>query len=398
MFFHIDEAGNTGNNLFDLNQPRLSYGVLSSVRNVDALCVGTYRQIQKETGDSQIHANELGLKGIAKIAPLLIDVQRKMQFDFDYYFIEKMDYALVLFFDAVFDAGLNEAVKWDVYWTPMRYMIIHKLAALFDEPLLRESWRLCTERRIERQENSIIQLLSEIRRRAEQSRLDARSIEIIVDALDFGISRPLALDFGFPDQKMVSPNAVGFQFVVSSIARRVRKKGRKKALSILVDRQHQFNNAQIGTHYNLARIAERIKKAPQRERGFYINHPLFVTFDEADITHQGLPEQELTISKSADSIGLQVVDVYLWLANKLISGMELPDELFYLWSLFARRSSIDGISMDGMAQRFMAFERLLPRLEDISDEQKQAAKELIEQHRERVRSLNLGHNESGDDA
>lgn len=42
-----------------------------------------------------------------------------MEFDFDYYFIEKPDYALVLFFDAVFDAGLNEAVKWDVYWTPM---------------------------------------------------------------------------------------------------------------------------------------------------------------------------------------------------------------------------------------------------------------------------------------
>ena len=26
MFFHIDEAGNTGMNLFDRNQPRLSYG------------------------------------------------------------------------------------------------------------------------------------------------------------------------------------------------------------------------------------------------------------------------------------------------------------------------------------------------------------------------------------
>ncbi|WP_298218586.1 hypothetical protein [Halothiobacillus sp.] len=93
------------------------------------------------------------------------------------------------------------------------------------------------------------------------------------------------------------------------------------------------------------------------------------------------------ISKSADSIGLQVVDVYLWLANKMISGVELPGELGYLWSLFARRSSIDGISLDGMARRFKAFERLLPSLEDISDEQKQTAKELIEKHREKVRSL-----------
>lgn len=126
----------------------------------------------------------------------MIETQNKMQFDFDYYFIEKHDYALVLFFDTVFDAGLNEAVKWDVYWTPMRYLVIHKLAILFDESLLRDSWRLCTEKKIERYENEIIQLLSEVRRRAEVSDLDARSIEIIVDALDFGIAKPMELDFG----------------------------------------------------------------------------------------------------------------------------------------------------------------------------------------------------------
>jgi len=137
MFFHIDESGNTGNNLFDSEQPRLSYGVLSSLRNVDALCTSIHKQIQHEIGDDQIHANQLGIGGLVKIAPHLIEIQKKMKFDFDYYFIEKLDYALVLFFDAVFDAGLNEAVKWDIYWTPMRYLIIHKLAALFDEELLR---------------------------------------------------------------------------------------------------------------------------------------------------------------------------------------------------------------------------------------------------------------------
>ena len=51
-----------------------------------------------------------------------------------------------------------------------------------------------------------------------------------------------------------------------------------------------------------------------------------------------------------------------------------------------------------MAQRFMEFERLLPSFEDISDERKQAAKELIEKHRNKVRSLNLGGNDSGNDA
>lgn len=191
------------------------------------------------------------------------------------------------------------------------------------------------------------------------------------------------------DKNDLSKNAVGFQFVVSCIARRIRKKNRKKASSIIVDRQHQFNNAQIGTHYHLARFAEGIKNAPHREKNYYLKHPLFATFEEAEITYKGLPDRKLTISKSADSIGLQIIDVYLWIANKIISGQELPEELGYLWSLFAHRSSIDGISMEGMGRRFTEFEKLLPKFEDLADEQKQFSKESVEKHRAKVRSLNL---------
>ncbi|KAF7772986.1 hypothetical protein PMAN_b0639 [Pseudoalteromonas marina] len=88
MFFHIDESGNTGNNLFDENQPRLSYGLISSVTNVDALCVVEHNAIRDIIDDDLIHANILGIGGLVKIAPLLIKIQKKMKFDFDYYFIE----------------------------------------------------------------------------------------------------------------------------------------------------------------------------------------------------------------------------------------------------------------------------------------------------------------------
>ena len=397
MFFHIDESGNTGNNLFDFAQPRLSYGVLSSLRNVDALCTRLHAKIQREIDDDQIHANKLGIAGLVEIAPHLVEIQKKMKFDFDYYFIEKLDYALVIFFDAVFDAGLNEAVKWDVYWTPMRYLVIHKLSLLFDEGLLRESWRLCTAKGIDRYASDIVQLLSKVKNRVIVSGLDPRSIEIILDALDYGIANPLKLDFGHPDQKMLSPNAVGFQFVVSCIARRVRRKKRRKAYSILVDRQHQFNNAQIGTHYNLSKIAEGMKNTPDEEKNKYLKHPLFATLDESEILHEGLPDQELTIAKSSDSIGLQMVDVYLWITNKIVSGQGIPDELKYLWSLFAHRSSIDGISLDGMANRFGEFEKTLPKFEDLTEEQMQIARNMVEQHQMKVQSLNMSDRPRDDD-
>lgn len=317
-----------------------------------------HNDIRKIINDDVIHANILGVGGLVKIAPLLIKIQKKMKFDFDYYFIEKLDYALVMFFDTVFDAGLNDAVKWDTYWTPLRYVLIHKLSILFDEELLRESWRLSTVKRIENHSNDIVSLLSEVKRRAKASPLDARSKELIVDALEFGIRKPLSLDFGHTDQKIISPNAVGFQFVVAAIARRTRKKRRKSVSSIIVDRQNQFNNAQIGTHYNLSRIAEGIKKSSAKDKAMYFGNPLYIDFSPEEVSHQGLTDREITISKSADSIGLQIVDVYLWIANKLISGVSMPAELMELWLLFQHRSLIDGISMRGMAERFKNFEKI----------------------------------------
>jgi hypothetical protein len=54
---------------------------------------------------------------------------------------------------------------------------------------------------------------------------------------------PLALDFGVRDHKMISPNAVCFQFVVSAMAKRLNKKKRKDASAITVERQSEFNEA-----------------------------------------------------------------------------------------------------------------------------------------------------------
>lgn len=389
MYFHIDESGNTGNNLFDPQQPRLSYGILSSLTNADVLCASIHRQILRRIGSDRIHASVLGVGGLTDIAPYLAQMQVKMRFDFDYYFIDKPAYALVAFFEAVFDAGLNAAVKWEVYWTPMRYLLIHKLTVLFDEELLRRSWQLCTVRKVQRSEAEIIDFLSEVRRRVISSSLDRRTVEIIVDALDFGIARPLDLDFGSPDHLLVSPNAVGFQFVVAAIARHMRKKRLKNASSIIVDRQTQFNGVQIQTHQVLGRLAKGIREAPPDQRRHYLSHPLFATMDKDDVVNKDLPERAVTVSDGTASIGLQVVDVYLWLANRILDKKELSPELFRLWGLYAKRSLIDGISFAGMEKRFLQFEELLPKFEDLTSEQLAKAQASVDRHRAKVKGMGL---------
>lgn len=389
MFFHIDEAGNTGNNLFDDAQPVLSYGVLSSMLNTDVLSIAEHRKIQKIINSDQIHANYLGFRGLIEIAPLLIRIHKKMKFNFDYYFVNKKDYALVKFFDAVFDAGLNKAVKWDLYWTPLRYLIIERLSLILDKNLLSRSWHLCTTKRIQEFNADIAKLLTEVRDKVTFSGLDERSKEVIIDALNFGIKYPQELDFGCQDEKIISPNAVGFQFVVSCISRQRIKKHRKSVCSVIVDRQQQFNSSQLETHSNSTRIAEGILQSSEKDKQYIINHPLHATLSEDQIISKGLKDVDLTFRVSRDSIGLQIVDVYLWLANKVISGQKIPEELEPLWLLISKRSLINGISVEGMLNRFKNFEKSLPKNEDITDEQKLAAQKYREEHRVRVRNLNL---------
>lgn len=219
MFFHIDESGNTGNNLFDSAQPILSYGLLSSRANVDELGVQQHRDMLGLLQVDALHAAELGVARLESIAPLLIELQKKMRFDFDYYYLDKRVYALVQFFEAVYDAGLNDAVAWVHYWTPMRFFLIGLLLNFMDEELLRRSWSLSSEKRISRRFDEVISLLRDVRARIVVCELDARTKEILIDPLDFGIANPSKLDFGTSNPKLISPNAVAFQFVVTAMGR-----------------------------------------------------------------------------------------------------------------------------------------------------------------------------------
>jgi len=387
MYFHIDESGNTGNNLFDTNQKRLSYGLLSSRRNVDALGQQMHRKMLGIVGADVLHANDLGVEKLTLIAPLLVDLQEKMKFDFDYYFIDKPTYGLVLLFDAVFDAGLNPAVKWDSYWTPLRFVLIHKLGSILDEPLLREAWRLCIHKQIAREGQAIVDLLTELKGRVHVSNLDERSKEIMIDAFAFGIANPLELDFGTFDQKIISPNAVCFQFVVSAMGTRLRKKGVKEARSIIVDRQAEFNRAQIGTHYHQKLVADGLKNASPLDRKRYIGHPLYENIGADELLRRGLPRTDIEIKPSTDSIGLQIVDIYLWIANRFVTHANLSDELAYVGSTFLRRSFMDGISLEGMANRFKKFEKKLPTLSSLTEEQNEFVRRNVEEHREKVKGL-----------
>ncbi|MFK8843501.1 hypothetical protein, partial [Escherichia coli] len=77
MFFHIDETGNTGNDLFNKDQPRFGYGDLSSRMNVDAIGVDLHRKMLQAVKSTELHAKDLRASGIVKISDLLFKLQDK---------------------------------------------------------------------------------------------------------------------------------------------------------------------------------------------------------------------------------------------------------------------------------------------------------------------------------
>lgn len=390
MFFHIDESGNSGNNLFDPNQPVLSYGVLSSKTNVDVLANREHAAILRKIGADAIHANQLGVGGIMSILDDLARLHLQFDFRFDYYFVHKESYAIAMLFDAIFDAGLNKAVKWDWYWTLLRFPLVAAIAALADEPVLKEGWelRLLPQKKLEAAADRIVKLLSTLLERLDaNTHIDKRLRKILRDGLLFGIKNPLELDFGTEIQKSLSPNSVGFQFVLTCVANRL-KAARRKALKITVDRQSQFNPAQIQTHAHYAQISATLRKSPT-DRDWYVGHPVHEGARQ-DIQNliSHFPDEKITISTSQDSVGLQLVDVYLWVVNRSMTG-DLPAELNRFAAMLVDPMTVDGISITAMMARFNAFEKKLPQVHEISPELKARHDAAVEAHRQKVKDMNL---------
>ncbi|MBA6140749.1 MULTISPECIES: DUF3800 domain-containing protein [Pseudomonas] len=156
MYFYVDESGQTGLNLFDPQQPILYYGVLSSPHNVDEVANDEIQELRERFGVARLHSSELGMGRLTSIASELSALQAKLDLTIDIYRISKPDHALISFFDQLFDQGLNKAVPWSAYWTPLRFVVLAKLAYLFDEDLIKLARKARIEKKTEKA-NTILQ-------------------------------------------------------------------------------------------------------------------------------------------------------------------------------------------------------------------------------------------------
>ena len=360
MFFFIDESGNTGNNLFDASQPVLCYGTLSSKLNPDALAKSDHAGMLRKLGVTCLHANELGLSRLSEIAPALIRLQKRFDFSFDYWYMHKPTYALSILFEAIFDHERNRALKWDKDRAPLALPVFLSLSRLCDEELLKKAWTLRNARDIDRRITEVAALLRVLWERSRASDMDGGTKRLFDAALSFGIWSPHELDFGSSYKNLHAPNVRGFQFVLAAIARRLREAKRKDALSIKADRQSEFNTEQGGMHDMAKQLSDDLAAASENERRRYLAQPFFEGTVDEDVLGTGMPRREIEFVASESSIGLQLVDIYLWIMRRARSGKEVLGELENFGRLVGKRTCVESVSPEGIGAKWTALQKKLP--------------------------------------
>lgn len=344
MHYYVDESGNTGLELFDKNQPVLYYGVLCAQANLDVIAKPLLEEIRGELGVKRIHANELGVGKLTPIAHKIARFSKKNDLRFSLLRVVKPDHAIISFFDQVFDAGLNKAVRWQDYWTPLRYILLFKVARLFDEELAKYAWKTRRQVNPAHCAKMLTALCNKLSENIEKLP-DARSRELISGALKWASANPHEIGYGVGNHDtalQISPNLVGFQNVLMLVAKQSAARS-KKVKKITVDRQTEFNKAQG----ELSDIYQKLR-GHNMELG-----PGMPTFDFST-----MPETSPTFTPGDESSGLELVDVSLWIAKRLKEEKPISRELHELLLTQAKRGLADEVSLAGMEKRWRFITQL----------------------------------------
>lgn len=341
MYIYVDESGHSGSQLFkDIKaQPNMYYGVLTSKVDLNVQSVDAVKSMRNLLEVERIHASQLGNPSLARIAPQLIALQNNLNLVFDFYLLKKRAHAEFCFFDQVFDSGNNEAIPHQAYFTPYRYVLILELSRMFNYEKAERAWNIRIELDDKKAERELSRLCLDLLKGIGRVRTSLAR-RFIRKGLEWAAEHPDEISYNASDAesiKQISPNIICFQSVMHGIARRVREEGAAPT-SIIVDQQQEFNAAQqvLADFYASAAGLEL-----ETGRGM----PM-LTFD-------GMPQIPIQFVDGKNNVGLELVDIYLWVFKRLFEEKPLAKELRPLFEAQIDRGYTDQISYEGIMTRYL---------------------------------------------
>ncbi|HEV2629519.1 MAG TPA: DUF3800 domain-containing protein [Pseudolabrys sp.] len=339
LYAYVDETGNTGNNVFDLNQPDFVTAALITRGDFDHAHASATTEIARKVGFADLHGGELGLGRIDAVADDLLALLKRVRADFFFARVEKKYLLATKVFDSLSDSGENAAVGWHHYNLRLfRIMLAFKLSAAIDD----ETGRLFWECILEPNETKAYEMLPRICARLHGNLLnipDARSREILGGGLEWARVNPESIQI-HTDRKIARqghlPNFVAFLNLLHGLEGYSKERG-KKVARISHDRQSEFEPVLKLWH-------ELLSNASPEEINW------------AGETHivQRVSGSEFEVKEDQSSPGIQIVDVVLWLYSQVRKGREIPKKCMYIVEYAISNGWENDFSFAGVERQYLS--------------------------------------------
>jgi hypothetical protein len=339
MYAYVDETGNTGNRIFDPNQPLFITAAMMTRGNFDIIQKAGVAAIAKKAGVQALHANELGIAKVEDIAGELLKLVKAANARFFLSRVEKRFLAATKVMDTYFDCGENLAVPWQMYsLRRLRLLLTFKVARfLLSEDIAQTVWDCLTAKK----EGTSIALFVEGAKAllANAHHLpDARSQQVVAEAMKWAIDNPENFASTRGNSKVFryshSPNFVAFTSLVRGIDE-ASKVWNSPVREIVHDRQTEMETMFRIHHELVTNASEDVFRGP----------------GDAPLSMRQVPGSALRMATDETSPGLQVIDVILWLFKRALTGQdEGPEGARLLQRVFMRARQSD-FSFAGVGQQ-----------------------------------------------
>lgn len=381
MYAYIDETGNTGKDIFSIEQPLFITAAILTKKNFDLLHKKDIKRIAEKIGANELHANDLGIERIEHIAEDLLTIFKKCDARFFISRIEKKYLAVTKLVDTLFDPSENKAVPPHVYYMRhSRLLLTYKIAISINEDVAKKFWSSLIENKKSKAHEIFLESLLEL----EQGVLkisDEGLKQRINDAIQWVKQHPESISIH--SNKAINlghlPNMVAFHNLLNGIEQRS-KIWKIKVVEIVHDRQCQFEKTLKDGH-------DLHKNAPAG----------VIEWMGSDYTLRCVAGSIFRISNSADSAGIQAVDIVIWLYKRFLDGKPIGCNSAKLMNYVfnhARQSDFSFKSLEGELNEYFSTKRpptnddLERAKEFLTLEEKYRQNEMLEYGQEKFEKRN----------
>lgn len=326
MYIYADESGHSGRHIF--NDPLYYFqGAIISEIDPEPILSEVAEKYLAELGLTMLHANEMRQSIVERIAASFLCLLDQIKWIFHITAIEKPYLAVTKFVDSLFDSYENKGVRW--LWYNHEYFR-HTLCILFDEILLREDKKSFWTAYLADDFNRIASVVEIALQRINAIKIDKRLRQVVVEGLNFALKYPeeitLLASMTKKSYKGHTPNMVAFSSLIQAV-HKFCKENNMKPEAFVHDSQSEFGSTMREYHNLFSRVRLEHNSSGLALQGERVEYDL----------------GKFSLSLSKQSVGLQAVDIFLWLFQRRdkIKSIGLRNELLYVTEPFyiSRNSS-----------------------------------------------------------